>query len=461
MNATGIVVDFIVDTKLGDIPGDVRHLGKRAILDTLGVSLAGCNDESIQILVAVLEGRQGNAQASLLGLGRCTDSLSAALINGTMAHALDFDDVNDSCMGHPSAPVLPAVIALGEECDSSGEALLEAFLIGFEVQCKLGSAVGKSHYGKGWHATATLGTMGAAAASAKIMDLDRKATETTLGIAASLASGMRINFGTMTKPLHVGEAARNGVMAALLASKGFTAAANIFDHPVDFGQVFSEDGMDKAYLTESMGSPWDIQSPGITVKKYPSCNKTHRTLDATLGLVEDHHPEAKEIAQVVITIPPGEDVPLIYNKATTGLEGKFSMHFCIASAIVDGEIGFNTFEMSQVKREEVQQLSDKIMVVTDHTQTPVVIDSGGHVDVSVIMQDGQTFDRSIEKATGTPTYPLSDNDLQEKFRVCAANILTPIEIETAITSTYNLEDLSSINRLLSLFRAGAVVGLRA
>jgi len=265
----------------------------------------------------------------------------------------------------------------------------------------------------------------------------------------------------MTKPLHVGEAARNGVMAALLASKGFTAAANIFDHPVDFGQVFSEDGMDKAYLTESMGSPWDIQSPGITVKKYPSCNKTHRTLDATLGLVEDHHPEAKEIAQVVITIPPGEDVPLIYNKATTGLEGKFSMHFCIASAIVDGKIGFNTFEMSQVKREEVQQLSDKIMVVTDHTQTPVVIDSGGHVDVSVIMQDGQTFDRSIEKATGTPTYPLSDNDLQEKFRVCAANILTPIEIETAITSTYNLEDLSSISRLLSLFRAGAVVGLRA
>ena len=130
--------------------------------------------------------------------------------------------------------------------------------------------------------------MGAAAASAKIMGLDKKATETTLGIAASLASGIRINFGTMTKPLHVGEAARNGVLAALLASKGFTAAANIFDHPADFGQVFSEDGMDKSYLVESMGAPWDIQSPGITVKKYPSCNKTHRTLDAMLDLVSAH-----------------------------------------------------------------------------------------------------------------------------------------------------------------------------
>jgi len=461
MNATSSVVNFIVDTKLDDIPGDVRHLGKRAILDTLGVSLAGCNDESIQILVAALEGRLGNAQASLLGIGRHTDSLSAALINGTMAHALDFDDVNDSCMGHPSAPVLPAAIALGEEHNSSGADLLEAFLIGFEVQCKLGSALGKSHYGKGWHATATLGTMGAAAASAKIMGLDKKATETTLGIAASLASGIRINFGTMTKPLHVGEAARNGVLAALLASKGFTAAANIFDHPADFGQVFSEDGMDKSYLVESMGAPWDIQSPGITVKKYPSCNKTHRTLDAMLDLVSAHHPVPEEVSKVVITIPPGEDVPLIYSKATTGLEGKFSMHFCMASAIVDGEIGFNTFEMSQVARKEVQHLSDKVTVVTDHTQTPVVIDSGGHVDVSVIMQNGQTFDRSIEKATGTPTYPLSDHDLQEKFRVCTVNVLSDTEIETAISSIYGLEDLTSINGLLDLLRVGTKVSLGA
>ena len=460
MRVTDRVVDFINDTTLSDVSEEVQYLGKRAILDTLGVSLAGSGDESIRILLEALEGRQGSPKSSLIGIGRRTDSLSAAMINGTMAHALDFDDVNDSCMGHPSAPILPAVIALGEELGISGAAVLEAFLIGFEIQCKLGSAVGKSHYAKGWHATATLGTMGSAAASAKLMGLDKKATKITLGIAASLASGIRINFGTMTKPLHVGEAARNGIFASLLASKGFTATANIFDHPVDFSQVFSEDEMDKGYLMESLGAPWDILSPGITVKKYPCCNKTHRTLDATLGLVLDHSPQPNDIAQVVITIPPGEDVPLIYSKATTGLEGKFSMQFCVASAIVDGKIGFATFETNQVERTEVQKLSDKVALVTDASQAPVVIDSGGYVYVSITMKNGRILNRRIEKATGTPTYPLSDKDLKDKFRACTGTILHANEIESAITSIYSLEGVPSISELMGLLSVSSIASIR-
>ena len=461
MKATDRVVKFIHDTQLGDIPDEVKHLGKRAILDTLGVSLAGSTDKSIQILLEAMEGRQGNSKASLIGIGKGTDSLSAALINGTMAHALDYDDVNESCMGHPSAPVLPAVLSLGEELGSSGANLLEAFLIGFEVECKLGSAIGTSHYGKGWHATSTLGTIGATAATAKLMELDCKTTEIALGIAASLASGIRSNFGTMTKPLHVGEASRNGVLASLLSSKGFTATANIFDHDVDFGLVFSEYRMDKDYLIESMGSPWDILSPGITVKKYPCCNKAHRTIDATLGLVVDHHPQPNDIAQVVITIPPGEDLPLLYSKATTGLEGKFSMQFCVASAIVDKKIVFETFEINQVERDEVQRLSDKVIIKTDESQAPVVIDSGGYVDVSIIMQDGKTFDRRIEQATGTPTYPLSDSALQDKFRDCVSTILDLTEIDKTISSIYSLETLPSVIELMRPFRTESKIHLGA
>ena len=448
MRATDRVIDFISNTTLEDMSEDIKHLGKRAILDTIGVTLAGSREDSIRILLETMDGRQAEAKSSLIGIGSRTDSLSAAMINGTMAHALDFDDVNDSCMGHPSAPVLPAVIALGEEVNASGAGLLEAFLIGFEIECKLGAALGKTHYSKGWHPTATLGTIGAAAASAKLMALDRKGIEATLGIAASLASGIRINFGTMTKPLHVGGAARNGVLASLLALKRFTATANIFDHHLDFGQVFSEDVMNKDYLIESLGCPWDILSPGITVKKYPCCNKTHRTLDATLRLAIDNDIQPDDVVKIVVTIPPGEDVPLIYNKATTPLEGKFSMQFCVASAIVDGTIGFDTFSSSNVARSKVQLLSDKVIVVTDVSQVPVVIDSGGHVNVNITMKDGSAVERRIEKAKGTPTYPLSDNELNQKFSKCASIALNTKDIERTIDRIYSLEDVPTVSQLM-------------
>lgn len=459
MRVTERVVDFINETTLKVVSEEVQHLGKRAILDTLGVTLAGSGEDSIRILLETMGGQQGNSKTSLIGIGLKTDSLSAAMINGTMAHALDFDDVNDSCMGHPSAPVLPAVIALGEETNASGAELLEAFLIGFEVECKLGAALGKTHYAKGWHPTATLGTIGAAAASAKLLGLDKKGIEAALGIAASLASGIRINFGTMTKPLHVGNAARNGVLASLLASRRFTATANIFDHELDFGQVFSEDDMDKNHLIESLGSPWDILSPGVTVKKYPCCNKTHRTLDATLKLALDKGIHPDNIATIVVTIPPGEDVPLIYNKATTPLEGKFSMQFCVASAIVDGKIDFDTFTSKNVARHQVQQLSDKVLVVTDENQAPVVIDSGGHVTVTITMKDGSSMDRRISKATGTPTYPLSDHELNEKFTACASKAIDSKEIEKALERIYSLDYVTTVAQLMEPLCPSLLVGV--
>ena len=232
MRATDAAIDFVHRTQLDDIPADVQHLGKRAILDTVGVSLAAAKDEAVAILAETLAGREGNSAATVIGRSHRTDSLSAALINGVLAHALDFDDVNDSCMGHPSAPLVPAVLALGEELGASGAQVLEAFLIGFELECKLGLAIGNAHYAKGWHATATTGTMAAAAACAKLLGLDREQIGMALGIAASSSAGMRINFGTMTKPFHVGQAARGGLMAALLASNGFTATADILDHPI-------------------------------------------------------------------------------------------------------------------------------------------------------------------------------------------------------------------------------------
>ena len=454
MRATDAAIDFIHRTQLDDIPADVQHLGKRAILDTVGVSLAAAKDEAVAILAETLAGREGNSAATVIGRSHRTDALSAALINGVLAHALDFDDVNDSCMGHPSAPLVPAVLALGEELGASGAQVLEAFLIGFELECKLGLAIGNAHYAKGWHATATTGTMAAAAACAKLLGLDRERIGMALGIAASSSAGMRINFGTMTKPFHVGQAARGGLMAALLASNGFTATADILDHPIDYTRVFADKGeADASRIVGTLGSPWDIASPGLVVKKYPCCNSTHRTIDATLSLVSEHSPSPSEIESVVISMPPGEDIPLIYSRASTGLEGKFSMQYCIASAILDGRVDLNTFDQTSVDRPEVQRLTGLVKLEYDDTQDPVVVNAGGHVDVTINMSAGSSVTTRIEQAGGTPEYPLSDEELNQKFTSCASRTLNSSQVDQTLSQVYALQDMTDIGELMSTIAA--------
>ena len=454
MRATDAAIDFIHRTQLDDIPADVQHLGKRAILDTVGVSLAAAKDEAVAILAETLAGREGNSAATVIGRSHRTDALSAALINGVLAHALDFDDVNDSCMGHPSAPLVPAVLALGEELGASGAQVLEAFLIGFELECKLGLAIGNAHYAKGWHATATTGTMAAAAACAKLLGLDRERIGMALGIAASSSAGMRINFGTMTKPFHVGQAARGGLMAALLASNGFTATADILDHPIDYTRVFADKGeADASRIVGTLGSPWDIASPGLVVKKYPCCNSTHRTIDATLSLVSEHSPSPSEIESVVISMPPGEDIPLIYSRASTGLEGKFSMQYCIASAILDSRVDLNTFDQVSVDRPEVQRLTGLVKLEYDDTQDPVVVNAGGHVDVTINMSAGSSVTTRIEQASGTPEYPLSDEELNQKFTSCASRTLNSSQVDQALSQVYALQDMPDIGELMSTIAA--------
>ena len=461
MNATDSVVDFIANTSLQEIPQEARHLGKRAILDTLGVTMAGAADEGVRILVETLRDRQGKPVAGVVGAGTRTDCLSAALLNGTMAHALDFDDVNDSIMGHPSAPLVPAIMSLGEELGASGAQVLEAFLVGFEVECKLGLAVGKSHYVKGWHATSTLGCLGAAAAAAKLMGLDTDRIRMAMGIATSLSNGLRVNFGTMTKPLHVGEAARNGLLAALLAQKDFTSSADHLDHPLGFCQVYSSDDGGSSRLVGTMGSPWEILSTGIVVKKYPCCNNTHRTLDASLAIFEESHPSPDEIDRVEVITPPGEDMSLIYSLANTGLEGKFCMQFCVASALIDGKVDPDTFAEAQVQRPHVQELSRKVKVIYDHDQEPVVVDSGGFVVVRVVMKDGQEHESRAEQAKGSPFHPLTDEEIKEKYTSCARTLLDPDQINRSIDLVYALEDLPDIRELMEMVCLTSPVESRA
>ncbi len=461
MKVTDAIADFIAGTKWSDIPQEAVHLSKRAFLDTLGVTLAASHDESARIVREMLEDRTGKPVAGIIGTGEKTDSINAALINGTMSHALDFDDVNDPMMGHPSAPLIAAITALGEELETSGKEVLEAFVAGFEVECKLGLAVGPTHYVKGWHATSVLGTLGVAAACSKLLRLDANSTRMALGIAASMAGGIRLNFGTMTKPLHVGLASRNGIQAALLAQKGFTSSAEILDTSLGFCRVFSISDSNPEITIDSLGSPWEILSSGIGVKKYPCCYNVHRTLDAVHRIVEAHQPPPQEVVKVEITMPPGEDIALLYSRAANGLEGKFCMEFCVASALVDRQITLDTFDDERVIRPEVQDMSARVELRHDPDQEQVIIDSSGHVEARVVMKDGSEHVQRVTEARGSPQNPLSQNELESKYRDCTKKILSPDQTQRSIDLLNSLEELPDISELMEILcltspvRAGA------
>ncbi len=269
------------------LPAEAVAWAKVGVLDTVGVTLAGSGESCARIVSRVAAHSTG--PGLLFGTGRSVAPLDAALINGTAAHALDFDDCSDSMGGHPSSPVLPALFALAGTRRVTGRAFLAAYIAGFETETQIARGVNFHHYEKGWHPTATLGTFGSAAASSHLLGLDARRTATALSLAASLASGIKANFGTMTKPLHVGHAARNGLMAALLAADGFTAGEDAFEHRQGFFPVFNGAGN---FLVDAVLADWaaplDILKPGIAIKQYPCCGSTHPAIDAMLALVEEH-----------------------------------------------------------------------------------------------------------------------------------------------------------------------------
>ncbi|MDO8613485.1 MAG: MmgE/PrpD family protein, partial [Dehalococcoidia bacterium] len=308
MNVGERLARFVAETQR--VPEDAILQARRAVLDTLGVALAGSREESARAVVDWLRDQGGRPEAAVLGRALRLPAADAALANGIAAHALDFDDVSLSMRGHPSAPLLPAVLALGEAAGSSGRDLLTAFVLGFEVEAKLGRAIGAPHYALGWHATSTLGTLGAAAAGARLLRLDAGRTQMTLGIAASLASGLQQNFGSMTKPLHAGWAARGGVVAAQLAARGFSADAEAIEGPSGFLRAMSGGAEPDLTPFDALGEPFEIVTPGVGVKLYPCCYAVHRSLDAVLALRTAHGIEPGGVAEVRVEVSRGGLMPL-------------------------------------------------------------------------------------------------------------------------------------------------------
>jgi 2-methylcitrate dehydratase PrpD len=454
--ATAEIASFICDTASASIPPAARDVARGAILDTVGVALAGSREpaaRTVRELAAAADGAAGTGPVTLLGCARRAAALDAALVNGTAAHALDYDDTHASVRGHPSAPIVPAALAAAELSGASGAQLVDAYLIGLEIAGRVGRSLGPSHAGRGFHATSTVGVLGAAAAAARLLGLDVPRARAALGIAASSAAGLRLNFGTMTKPLHAGHAARNGLLACLLAQRDFGAADDALDAGRGFTSVFSGPDGNPALICGFDGS-WQALSPGIAVKKYPCCNRGHRAADAILALADALQFGPADVERIEVRMPAGEvdDAgrvgPMTFPRPRTGLEAKFSMQYVVAAAVCDRELVIGTFRDESVRRPAVQGLLGLVRPVADRDR-PGSDPDANYVEVVAWLRDGRVGAERVRFARGDPRggTRLSWPELVRKYTDCGTGVLTAAQLQRSAALIGRLDELDEVTAL--------------
>jgi 2-methylcitrate dehydratase PrpD len=437
------------------LPAEAVRWAKAAILDTVGVTLAGAAEPCAQIAAGVLGLGQADGQCLIFGSGRRAAPLDAALVNGTAAHALDFDDVSNSLGGHPSAPILPALFALGEVLDCrekpiGGRDFIAAYVAGFETETRIARGVHFHHYEKGWHPTATLGVFGAASACCHLLGLDRAKTAQALAIAASLASGIKANFGTMTKPLHVGHTARNGLFATLLARDGFPANPAALEHKQGFLMVFNGAGtFDAEIILRDWGDPYDIVRPGVAVKQHPCCGSTHPAIDALLLLRGAQDIEPEKVARIDSWTHPRRLAHTDRPDPQSGLDAKFSVQYCLARALLHGRILLEHFEGEAFRDAAPHSLMRRIHAAAPHPEMGDQGNSTGDehlgAEVRVTFEHGRTIAQRVGAALGRgPDNPLPEEALLGKFADCASRALPSAQVERLQRLLWQLDEMPSL-----------------
>jgi len=449
VEATRKVAEFGADTRYSDLPPEVIVKSKERILDTMGCMIAGCREDLAPLMVKYAEETGGMPEASIVGFGSKTSASNAALVNGTLGHALDFDDTQTSFGGHPSTVILPAALSLGEKLASSGKQVLEAYVVGFESACKIGRGVNPRLYANGWHGTSVVGTFGAAVAAGKLLRLDPGRMASALGLAASQSCGLRENFGTMTKPFHAGRASQSGVLAALLAKDGFTASQQVLEAKRGFCAVFSGE-YDLAKITEALGDPYDILSPGVHTKPYPSCLFTHTIIDATLFLAETYDIRPEDVNRVQCWVAPIVSDVLIHANPQTGLQGKFSAQYAVAVSLLNRTAFLDHFTDSRVRTSEAQSMIKKVSVVVRPDETG---NDPPASTVAITLRNGREYTTRVEVATGNPEKPMTLNQLITKYRICAETRTDRAGIDQSIDRILHFERLSRVSDLMKLIAA--------
>jgi 2-methylcitrate dehydratase PrpD len=445
MGVTEEIASFVTTTDARDLSTQVLAAAKRHVIDTLGVALGGTTMALAGPLTEIV-GRAANGEAFLWnGSGRAS-AADAALVNGTLAHALDFDDGGVALTPmHPSSPVLPAAWALCEAGGKSGLEALTAYVVGVEVECKLARAISLVHYDHGWHATAVLGVFGATAAASRALGLDAHQIRTALGIAASSAGGLRANFGTMTKPLHAGFAARNGVLAARLARAGWSAHDSVLEAPKGFLDVFA-----CGEVTElNLGKPFHFESPGASLKRFPSCSATHHCIEALLALREEHRLRPQDIEAIECSVNVISHQALRKEpRATTPEEARFSLHFTLAMALLEGSVELKHFAPAYLNRQDVSALMQKVRVSVHPELQTLEAKKHDFGEVVVALKDGRKLAHRATRVRGRAPYFLGDTDVDAKFIGCAEPAIGAEKASELLASLRTLEAHSEIRSLL-------------
>jgi 2-methylcitrate dehydratase PrpD len=428
---------------------------KRAIVDTVAVIVAGAEEDVAHKIIGYIKRDRARGPVKIISQ-RCRFSpTTAALVNGTMAHALDFDDVNPFTKCHASAVLVPTILAVGEDAGSSGKELITAYVVGLEIMSKLCQLLSPLHYQLGWHTTVTLGAFGATAAAARLYGLSVPQIENALGIVASRIGGLRKNFGTMTKPLHSGFAAESGVMSALLARSGVTAGREVFEGEIGFLHAYGERSKPVEEQVD-FREPWEICSSGLQIKRYPSCLGTHRAADAVLDHFNRERAftsaDIEELQEITCTGPKGVFMAVIHDRPTTGLEGKFSVQYVVAAALLDKKINMDSFTDEMVLRPPIQRLISKIRKVELPLASGDSYLSEGqkYITVSLHFKNGDIWEKKINTPKGSPRDPLSDQQLNEKFTDCTKIKYSPDKSRRLLNLINSLDKLDNIFPITAL-----------
>jgi len=441
---TRTLARYVVNARYDGIPAEVRHEARRALLNWLGCAIGAAHHETVDRALAALAPFAGAPQATLLGRSERFDILNTAFLNGVSSHVLDFDDTHEKAI-HPSAPVYPALLALGEWRNASGADFLHAFILGVEVECRLALAVFPEHYDVGWHVTGTAGVFGAAAAAGKLLGLSAQQMAWALGIAATQSAGLREMFGSMCKSFHPGAAARNGLCAALLAARNFDSSERGVEAPRGWGHVLST-RFDPAVITAGLGEHFELSRN--MYKPYPCGLVVHAVIDGCIELRRRHGIHPAEIERVELRVHP--IVLELTGKKTphTGLEGKFSVYHAAAIGLRYGRAHESEYADAVVRNPEVIAIRDRVNATVDPA-----VKSPLEAHVSIKLRDGRVLEHHVPHALGTLARPMSDNDLEAKFRALVAPVLPGDRIGELIGLAWEvgkLDDVGVIARAAAL-----------
>jgi 2-methylcitrate dehydratase PrpD len=449
MEVTRTLAKFVVSHRYVDVPQNVRHEAARSFLNWVGCAVGAARHETVERALAALNEFSGPREATVLGRGDKLDIMLAALMNGMTSHTFDFDDTHLKSVIHPSGPVASAILALAERRPVKGDAFLHAFILGVEAECRIGNAVYPSHYDVGWHITATAGVFGAAAAAGRLLGLSEQQMVWALGIAATQSSGLREMFGTMCKPFHPGNAARNGLLAALLAQRDFTSSGQGIEAKRGFANVLSTT-FKPGEIVDRLGEGWELSTN--TYKPFACGIVEHPAIDGCIQLRNEHKLKAGDIESVALKVHPL--VLELTGKRTpqAGLEGKFSVYHSCAVAIIHGAAGEAQYSDEAVRDPGVIALREKVTAT---------VEKGVHEDqvhVTIRLKNGKVLEKHVEHAVGSRDRPMSDADLEAKFRGLADGVLSRAETDKLIRLCWDigkLKDAAEVARASVPGRKGA------